>query len=406
MTGEAPKPRRRAMSKTDTPAPRNLVVLLDGTGNELGRNLSNVLKLFRIVRKNEEQLVYYDPGVGTIGEPGAWRRLRQNVRKVLGLMTGWGLDDNVLEAYSWLCRTWREGDRIWLFGFSRGAWTARVLGGLIHMIGLLRPEQLNMCGYAMVAYKKASEQDDLSIAWHFARVSAARRAPIHFVGVWDTVASVIVPRWDRLIPSLETLPYTEQNPSVRTFRHALAIDERRRMFRASRWKPGQKFVENPFSTRAKLDQDAVEMWFAGVHSDIGGGFREEESALSKFPLVWMVDEAKAHGLLVDTAMFNHLAQGRERKGSSHRYVPPDAAAQQHESLTLPWWILEILPKAAKLRETRRRSLAGLYVPAGERRMIAQDDQVHPSVSARLTARADYRPPNLPAGKAAKQDRRQ
>ena len=178
MTGEAPKPRRRAMSKTDTPAPRNLVVLLDGTGNELGRNLSNVLTLFRIVRKNEEQLVYYDPGVGTIGEPGAWRRLRQNVRKVFGLMTGWGLDDNVLEAYSWLCRTWREGDRIWLFGFSRGAWTARVLGGLIHMIGLLRPEQLNMCGYAMVAYKRASEQDDLSIAWHFARVSAARRAPI------------------------------------------------------------------------------------------------------------------------------------------------------------------------------------------------------------------------------------
>ena len=66
----------------------------------------------------------------------------------------------------------------------------------------------------------------------------------------------------------------------------------------------------------------------------------------------------------------------------------------------------VQPKAAKLRETRRRSLAGLYVPAGERRMIAQDDQVHPSVSARLTARADYRPPNLPAGKAAKQDRRQ
>ena len=83
-----------------------------------------------------------------------------------------------------------------------------------------------------------------------------------------------------------------------------------------------------------------------------------------------------------------------------------SGAEQHNSLTLPWWILEILPKAAKLRETRRRSLAGLYVPAGERRMIAQDDQVHPSVSSRLTARADYRPPNLPAGKAAKQDRRQ
>ena len=180
MTGETQKARRRAVSKTGT-APRNLVVMLDGTGNELGRNLSNVLKLFRIVRKNDEQLVYYDPGVGTIGEPGAWRRLRQNARKVFGLMTGWGLDDNVLEAYSWLCRTWREGDRIWLFGFSRGAWTARVLGGLIHMIGLLRPEQLNMCGYAMVAYKKASEQDD-EVARR-RRVCFRHRPPARFRGL-------------------------------------------------------------------------------------------------------------------------------------------------------------------------------------------------------------------------------
>lgn len=374
--------------------PRNLVVMLDGTGNELGRNLSNVLKLFRIVRKNERQLVYYDPGVGTIGEPGRWRRLRQNARKVFGLMTGWGLDENVLEAYGWLCRNWREGDRIWLFGFSRGAWSARVLGGLIHMIGLLRPEQLNMCGYAMVAYKKASEKDDLSIAWHFARVSSARRATIHFVGVWDTVASVIVPRWDRLVPSLETLPYTQQNPSVRAFRHAMAIDERRRMFRVTRWKPDQKFVENPFSKRAKPAQDASEMWFAGVHSDIGGGYPEERSQLSKFPLIWITEEAKAHGLLIDTAMFNHLAQGQTRKGSKHSYKAPDAAADQHNSLTLLWWIPDILPKAARLRETRRWGLAGLYFPFGERRKVDPDDHIHESVRKRWFARDDYKPSNL------------
>jgi uncharacterized protein (DUF2235 family) len=362
--------------RAEAPAPRNLVIMLDGTGNELGRNLSNVLKLFRIAKKNDRQLIYYDPGVGTIGEPGAWRRLRQNVRKIFGLMTGWGLDENVLEAYGWLCRTWQEGDRIWLFGFSRGAWTARVLGGLIHMIGLLRPEQLNMCGYAMVAYKKSSEKNDLSIAWHFARVSGSRRAAIHFIGVWDTVASVIVPRWDRLIPSLETLPYTEQNPSVRTFRHALAIHERRRMFRATRWKPGQKYVENPFNKRKPPDQDAVEMWFAGAHSDVGGGYPEEESGLSKFPLIWMIEEAKAAGLQIDTAMFNHLAWGKERKGSKHKYQPPDAGAKRHNSLTLAWWVLEILPKWWKLRETRRWWLLGFYLPFGESRKIEPGDQVH------------------------------
>ena len=392
---QAAAPATRPARAPAAPSPRNLVVMLDGTGNELGRNLSNVLKLYRIAKKNEQQLIYYDPGVGTIGEPGAWRRLRQNTRKVFGLITGWGLDENVLEAYSWLCKTWQEGDRIWLMGFSRGAWTARVLGGLIHMIGLLRPEQLNMCGYAMVAYKKSSEKNDLSIAWHFARVSSARRAPIHFVGVWDTVASVIVPRWDRLIPSLETLPYTEQNPSVRTFRHALAIDERRRMFRATRWKPGQKFIENPFSKSKKPDQDALEMWFAGVHSDVGGGFPEEESGLSKFPLIWMTEQAKAQGLLVDTAMFNHLARGKDRKGSKHKYEPADATAKRHNSLTLWWWPLEILPKWWKLRETRKWWLLGFYLPLGERRKIAAGDEFHPSVAARAAADIGYKPPNVP-----------
>jgi len=387
-----PAPPRRGAASTET-MPRNLVVMLDGTGNEIGRNLSNVLKLFRIAKKNERQLIYYDPGVGTIGEPSPWRRLRQNARKVLGLTTGWGLDENVLEAYSWLCRTWQEGDRIWLFGFSRGAWTARVLGGLIHMIGLLRPEQLNMCGYAMVAYKKASEKDDLSIAWDFARVSAARRATIHFVGVWDTVASVIVPRWDRLIPSLETLPYTEQNPSVRAFRHALAIDERRRMFRASRWKPGQKYVAKPFSSGEPPDQDALEMWFAGVHSDVGGGYPEAESGLSKFPLIWIVEAARADGLVIDTAMFNHLVKGKPRKGSRHDYVAPDATAKQHNSLSWAWWPLEVLPKAAKYRETRRRGW-GVYWPLGERRVVRPGDLVHISVRARMKARPDYRPVNL------------
>lgn len=98
---------------------RNLVICCDGTGNELGRNLSNVLKLFRILSKNGEQLVYYDPGVGTIGRPSAWARLKQNSSKILGLATGYGLDDNVTEAYRWICENWRDGDRLWLFGFSR-----------------------------------------------------------------------------------------------------------------------------------------------------------------------------------------------------------------------------------------------------------------------------------------------
>lgn len=369
--------------------------MLDGTGNELGRNLSNVLKLFRITSKNDEQRVFYNPGVGTIGKPGRWRRFRQNASKVFGLMTGWGLDANVLAAYRWLCRNWEDGDRVWLFGFSRGAWTARVLAGFIHMIGLLRPDQENLSGYALVAYKKAAEKDDLPIAWHFSRVSAARQATIHFLGVWDTVGSVIVPRKDRLIPSLEKLPYTEQNPSVRYFRHAMAIDELRRMFRLSRWKPNQKFVENPFSKDEPPDQDAKEVWFAGVHSDVGGGYPESESALSKFPLIWIVEEAKDAGLRINTAMFNHLIKGHERRGSEHKYTPPDAAADAHKSLTLGWKFLEWFPRRVKHIETRRRSAIGLYVPWGVRRRIEANDEIHASVNDRLEQRPDYDPPNLP-----------
>ena len=110
------------------------------------------------------------------------------------------------------------------------------------------------------------------------------------------------------------------------------------------------------------------------------------------------EEAKEHGLLVDTAMFNHLVRGKERKGSKHSYVAPDAKADQHNSLTLPWWILEVLPKAARPGETRRWSVVGLHFPLGERRRIEPDDQIHRSVRLRQAGRPDYQPPNLPRGK--------
>ena len=105
---------------------RKLVVLLDGTGNEIGTNLSNVLKFYRMLEKDEDQLVYYDPGVGTIGTPGWWDQLKVKLQGVLGLALGYGLDENVLDAYSWLARNYRDGDCLYLQGFSRGAYTARV----------------------------------------------------------------------------------------------------------------------------------------------------------------------------------------------------------------------------------------------------------------------------------------
>src|SRR5215813_1481181 len=131
--------------------PRNIVILCDGTGNEISENISNVLKLYRCLRKTEKttprQIVYYDPGVGTLSRPNVWHKLKQDFNAILGLATGYGLDDNVLAAYRFLVQNWQEGDRVYMFGFSRGAYTVRVLAALIHKIGLIAPEQSNLSGF-------------------------------------------------------------------------------------------------------------------------------------------------------------------------------------------------------------------------------------------------------------------
>lgn len=387
----APKARSRAPEKVG----RNLVVMLDGTGNELGRNLSNVLKLFRIAEKGERQLCFYNPGVGTIARESPWHRLRQKFTGVIGLALGYGLDDNVLSGYRFLVENWREGDRIYLFGFSRGAWTARILAGFIHLIGLVRPEQLNMCDSALGTYKRAAKDNDLPLAWQFSRVIGARQPTIEFVGVWDTVGSVIVPRPDRMyIPSLETLPYTRTNPSVRVFRHALALDERRRMFRVAKWSQPQEFVPNRFRPHETQQQDIEQRWFAGVHSDVGGGYPEVESALAKIPLAWMINEAAKAGLRINQANYRHLVLGEKQEEGRHEYVPPSPTGDIHRSLKGAWRLLEILPKPVKYRESARRSFFGWYLPLAEPRVIDPAHVIDQSVRDRVSALPTYRPVNL------------
>ncbi|MCP5144768.1 MAG: DUF2235 domain-containing protein [Gammaproteobacteria bacterium] len=375
---------------------RNLVVLLDGTGNELGRNLSNVLKLYRLSRKTEQQKCYYNPGVGTIGRVNEWHRFSQKTTGVLGLATGYGLDDNVLGAYKFLVENWQRGDRIFLFGFSRGAWSVRVLAGFLHLVGLLQPEQLNLCDSALGAYKRAASDNDLPFAWHFSRVVGARRPKIHFIGAWDSVGSVLVPRRDRFyLPSLQTLPYTLKNPSVKIFRHALAIDERRRMFRVAPWTDPQPHCPNPYKPNDTVPQDIEQRWFAGVHSDIGGGYPEEESQLSKYALRWMVDEAEKAGLLVDKSLYRHLVCGEAHTSGEHTYVPPAPDGMMHRSLGGAWRLLEVLPKKASHREWQRRSLFGFYLPLAEPRKIEPGAIIDPSVSERQLTVQEYKPVNLP-----------
>lgn len=399
--------------------PKKLVVCCDGTGNEISENISNVLKLYRALRKSDktdpQQVVFYDPGVGTLALPNPWIKFKQDATAVLGLATGYGLDQRVLDAYRFLIDRYAEGDEIYLFGFSRGAYTVRILAALIHKVGLPRPEQRNLAEAALAAYKQTKETsnplegasddgepsgfpaDDR--ASQFARIISSRWPTIKFLGVWDTVASVIVPRPDRFYTfSLETLACTQRNPSVEVFRQAIAIDERRRMFRLDPWDEGQTFMSNRFSkTNNSKPQDSLQVWFAGCHSDVGGGYPERESALSKFPLIWMIEEAERCGLAFNRQTVNQLAFGVQRKGSPYSYVAPDSSGPLHDSLTGLWQLLEYLPKRQRCQQWPDRPAAlGYYLPLGEPRVLPEDALVHSSVAERLRAVPAYRPINLPA----------
>ena len=384
-------------------AGRNLVVFCDGTSNEIGTDHTNVFKLYRLAERSKAQLTFYDPGVGTSALSSGWSPLSDNFRLLLGLATGWGIDSNILQAYEFLCLNYRDGDRIFLFGFSRGAYTARAVAGMVQIIGLLRPEQANLAAFGLTAYKRAARGNTLSIAGQFQRNLDSRHVAIDFLGVWDTVASVLVPRADRLyLPTAETLPYTMSNPSVRVFRHACAIDERRTMFRPLDWRPDQKFRPDPFRP-AVASQDARTVWFAGSHCDIGGGLPEAASGPAKFPLAWMANEAAAHGLVLRRALYRNIVRGAPQPGGKRLYASPDAAAPLYQSMRSFWPLLEAVPKPARLKRFPRQSQSRLaYLPLAEPRKIDAGALLHHSVIDRIAA-TGYCPVNLPAQHAVAAD---
>lgn len=377
--------------------PKNIVICCDGTGNEIEKSLSNVMKLYRCIDTTADQTVFYDPGIGTIGVEDEWSQTGQHLKELFSMATGAGLYKNIIDSYTFLSRTYEPGDNIYMFGFSRGAYTVRALGGLINLVGLLPAEQSNLASYALKAYKDASSMDDLSIGRRFGHVTKAIHPPIKFMGVWDTVNSVIVPNGRSHLFQLEfeKLPYSLQNPSVEVFRQALSIDEKRRMFRPKMWKDENPVFQIPFSDDKPRPQDAKQVWFAGDHSDIGGGYPEEESGLAKLALKWMIDQAEKAGLRLDHRMVDHIVCGEDEPGG-HSYCTEDPLAPLHNSLSAAWKSIEWLPRSVHHREwPARKSFLGYYIPAGEPRHIPDKALIHASVFERMTRDPSYRPVNLP-----------
>lgn len=302
--------------------PRNLVVCLDGTSNEPEHGATNVTRIYRVAQKNERQLVYYDPGVGTMGARGAVTPLGKALTLTAGLVAGFGIKDNIEQAYTWLCRNYESGDRIYVFGFSRGAYTACALTGMLRTVGLLRAGTENLVPYAVKLYAQSgkspapgraeqgaepgAEQDaeakvERDRYWHLRRdfrnqfgnpafptAFDTSTHQVRFLGVWDTVKSV---GWLNLKARIEMArwPFTHKITNVETARLAMALDERRRPY------PEYRFDAESVATSNGRYR---EMWFAGVHSDVGGFFPDDHK-LSDIAFASMVGEAAEAGLIVD-----------------------------------------------------------------------------------------------------------
>ena len=357
---------------------KNIVLCCDGTGNEFGDRNSNVVKLYSVLDLDNaaSQVAYYHPGLGTMGAPSALLKLTKWWTKLLGLAFGYGLADNLADAYTFLMNEYEPGDRVFVFGFSRGSYTARALCSMLHMFGLIRKGDDVLVEYA-TRMLKGQAKNRFEVAAGF-KSAFSRDCKPHFVGVWDTVSSV---GW---IHDPVKLPYTANNPDIGIGRHAISIDERRCFYRQNLWSP-------PATPHAP--QDLQQVWFAGVHSDIGGGYPEAQSGLAKITLRWMLREAAAAGLLLDDAKVQGVL------GAGPGCAKPDPAVDLHHSLHGFWWLLECLPRRHSVLVPGPNGttewVQKWHIPLGRRRQIVEGSCLHESVVRRLELLTSYRPKNLP-----------
>jgi uncharacterized protein (DUF2235 family) len=292
-----------------TMATRRLVLLFDGTWNKPESN-TNVERLRRLIAPcdaaGNPQLVNYIPGVG----------VKRGITHLLGGAFGYGLSDHVLDGYRWLCETWQPGDLLYLFGFSRGAYTARSLGGMIRKCGLLRCDTDGSVARADAAaaydfYRDIHSRPDDPAAVAF-RAGHSIVIDIHFIGVWDTVGSLGIPdtaSWFPYARKRYRFHDTELSKIVKYAYQALALDEHRADFAPTVWtrnpytvKPGETL------TSKKTEQIEIEQrWFIGSHSDIGGGndcdgAGRRPDPLPELSLAWLQRKAIAAGLACDALL--------------------------------------------------------------------------------------------------------
>ena len=398
----------------DACPPKNIVLFSDGTGNSSAKLFkTNVWRMYEAVDlgptppDRRPQISYYDDGVGTSGfKPLA----------VLGGVFGYGLKRNVLDIYKYACRNYRPGDHLYAFGFSRGAFTIRLVVALIAEEGLVESsdegelDRLSRCAYRKFRrmwlprrLKKPTQvrrwiHDAIS-----ARLDSWRKRPtygkatrhhppIKFVGVWDTVSAYGGPSVE-LTRAIDnwifplSMPDYELHPKVECARHALALDDERDAFHPLLW---DEVNEDEVATEHPSRKDRLQqVWFTGMHSDVGGGYPDE--SLSFVSLLWMMEEAeKADLRLLDVIRKRFIALASSsgpihdsRKGLAgyYRYQPRKIAA----------WLDPVDDKTYGLRDPQIIDDATKR-PKG----LLTSVKVHESVIARIASGTDrYAPITLP-----------
>jgi uncharacterized protein (DUF2235 family) len=388
---------------TAATGPKSIYVCCDGTGNEFAAKdsldgNSNVVKLYTSLKLDTRHVAYYHPGVGTLGDPTK-EGLARALSVITGLAFGGGFEDNVLDAYRYLMQHYASGDRVFIFGFSRGAYTARALAGLLHGYGLLCRGNEGHIPYAWrmytqrVATEKELNAHTMQTDTTFRDTFSHRDFSIFFVGLWDTVSSV---GW---ITSPLRLLDMAQNPTIERGRHAVSIDERRCFYQDNLWGPPVT-VANSVPPR---DQDLRQVWFSGVHSDVGGSYPQRTSGLANVALKWMIDETRAACESVGDIGFDEarvrvvldtpeLGEPSQRNAAlAEIYERPKTPAELHVSLKGIWWLLELLPHRYYDKDD---SSVKMRIPLGAYRNIPGGSLIHPSVKERLRTDPCYRPRNI------------
>ena len=325
---------------------KRIVICADGTWNDPeDENPTNVLRVARaispVASDKRKQVVFYDWGVGSY------------YASVRGGAAGLGIMKNIQDAYRFIVQNYQPGDEIFLFGFSRGAYTVRCLCGMLNNCGVLTRKNAQHIPEAFDFYKSSKAKPGSREAgeWRRKYSHGAGRGQVDFIGVWDTVGALGVPTRVLAFMDERDLFFDHDiGSNVKVARHAVSIDERRADFKPTLW--GDKEAV-----------DIRQVWFSGVHADVGGGYGpdKEGNLLSDIPLAWMAGQASAAGLQLES----HLV----------RKAGLDFCAAKHRSYKSYWKVLgrqsrEIPEDAVLHRSVRKRFDSGADRPVPLREWLA------------------------------------